>query len=160
MDNGEYYYNGNFYKTKKEKLAAMRKTIDIWTVRLEKLKEEYAIAEKIPDTRSRYYEKDFDEYVWIVTADGKIESIPYCDAEIDNFDFESRRAFLSRQDAEEFLKRTQTIADLMFFRRVNDRKYHKNNDKITSAYIPNPPIYFSSEDMVRDCYAWLNHNQK
>lgn len=151
-------YRENFYKTKEEKLAAMRAAIAILDARLKELKKEYAIAEKMPDVRSRYYEKDFDEYVWIVTADGKIESIPYCDAEIDNFDFESRRAFLSRQDAEEFLKRTQDIADLMFFRRVNDRKYYENKYKTTSAYIPNPPIYFSSEDMVRDCYAWLNHN--
>lgn len=151
-------YRENFYKTKEEKLAAMRAAIAILDARLKELKKEYAIAEKMPDVRSRYYEKDFDEYVWIVTADGKIESIPYCDAEIDNFDFESRRAFLNRQDAVEFLKRTQDIADLMFFRRVNDRKYYENNYKTTSAYIPNPPIYFSSEDMVRDCYAWLNHN--
>lgn len=154
------YYKKNFYKTKEEKLATMRTAIAVLDARLKDLKKEYAIAEKMPDIRSRYYEEDFDEYVWIVTADGKIESIPYRDAEIDNFDFENRRAFLSRQDAEEFLKRTQTIADLMFFRRVNDRKYYENNYKITSAYIPNPPIYFSSEDMVRDCYAWLNHNQK
>ena len=148
------------YKTKEEKLAAMRVAIGILDAKLYKMKREYAIIEKMPDARSRYYEKDFDEYIWIVTADGKIESIPYSDAKIDNFDFESRRAFLSRQDAEEFLKRTQLIADLMFFRRVNDRKYYENNYEITSAWIPVPPVYFSSEDMVRDCYAWLNHNQK
>lgn len=154
------YYKKNFYKTKEEKLATMRTAIAVLDARLKELKKEYAIAEKMPDTRSRYYEKDFDEYVWIVTADGKIESIPYCDVEIDNFDFESRRAFLSRQDAEEFLKRTQNIADIMFFRRVNDRKYCKDNYKITSAYIAIPPMYFSSEDMVKDCCDWLNHNQK
>ena len=154
------YYKGSFYKTKEEKLAAMRTAIAVLDAKLNEIKEDYAKAEKMPDVRSRYYEKDFDEYVWIVTADGKIESIPYSSAKIDNFDFESRRAFLSRQDAEEFLKRTQVIADSMFFRRVNDRKYYENNYKITSAYVTNPPIYFSSEDMVRDYYAWLNHNHK
>ena len=160
MDNNKYYYKGNFYKTKEEKLAAMRAAIAVLDARLEELKKEYVMTEKMPDARSRYYEKDFDGYVWIVTADGKIESMPYCDAEIDNFDFESRRAFLCRQEAVEFLKRTQAIADSMFFRRVNDRKYYENNYKITPAYVPNPPIYFSSEDMVRDYYAWLNHNHK
>jgi hypothetical protein len=126
------------------------------------------IIEEIKKAKTKFDEEDFDGYVWIVDADGAIDSIPYCDAEDMGFDFESRRAFLSRGDAERFRDSTQLLADTMFYKRLHDNKEgqgyfivkSRNGHKYTATFCVSAPypgaVGFSNADTAIDCEKWLN----
>ena len=131
--------------------------------------QEREIIEEMNKAKTRFDEEDFDGYVWIVDADGMIDSIPYHDAEDMGFDFERRRAFLSREDAERFRDSTQLLADTMFYKRLHDNKAgqgyfivkSRNGHKYTATFCVSAPypgaVGFSNADVVTDCEKWLNN---
>lgn len=127
------------------------------------------IIEEINKAKTKFEEEDFDGYVWVVGGDGVVCSIPYHDAEDMGFDFENRRAFLSREDAEYFRNSTQLIVDTMFYKRLHDNKAgqgyfivkSRNNHKYVATFCTTAPypgaVGFSNPDTAIECEKWLNN---
>jgi len=139
-----------------------------------------ALQEKLKEAENEVPEvlefKDNNKY-WYVDGAGNVCWASYMCRSLSDATYVHRhRAFLSEEYAEEFAKKTQFIADMLYFKYLYDRDYKpdwKNGNKPKWYVVYNGTryecdtrygyeyrnpsgVYFSSEEIAKKCADWLN----